>query len=41
MTPNPSKRLESLAFSLVVLAALALLALAGVIFGVILATLTK
>lgn len=41
MTPNPSKRLESLAFSAVVLAALALLALAGLVFGVILATLTK
>lgn len=37
MTPNPSKRPESLAFSLVVLAALALIAAAGFVVGAIVA----
>lgn len=41
MTHNPSKRIESLAYSAVVLAALALLALAGFVVGIVVACLTK
>lgn len=41
MTRNPSKRLESLAYSAGVLVALALIAAAGFLAGAIVAVLTK